>query len=172
MALSDHLNTSLGYAFTRAYVAQSFNILDYPPYSLVPSLGGTGALASLFSSPIPEGRNLPGVSRHVFNAAVDYSMSEAFGLLRFHVDGAYRSGQASTISPSSIYNFSIPSAVLVNARISLEPSPKLNFAFFVRNITNNPDISGGIDDQLFDNPYRLRNVGRPRTVGIGIRYSF
>jgi hypothetical protein len=88
------------------------------------------------------------------------------------VDGSYRSGQASTISPASIYNFSIPSAVLVNARISLESSAKLTYAFFVRNITNNPDITGGIDDQQFDNPYRLRNVGRPRTVGVGIRYSF
>ena len=62
--------------------------------------------------------------------------------------------------------------MLVNARISLEASTKLTYAFFVCNITNNPDITGGIDDQKFNNPYRLRNVGRPRTVGIGIRYSF
>jgi len=172
MALTDHLNTSLGYAFTRAYVTQTFNILDYPPYSLVPSEGGTGGLASLFSSPIPAGRDLPGVSRHVFNAAADYSLSGDPGLWRFHLDGSYRSGQASTINPTSIYNFSIPSAVLVNARISLEASSKLTYAFFVRNLTNNPDITGGIDDQMFENPYRLRNVGRPRTVGLGIRYSF
>ena len=42
MALSDHPNTSLGYAFTRANATKTFNILDYPPYALVPSKGGAG----------------------------------------------------------------------------------------------------------------------------------
>jgi outer membrane receptor protein involved in Fe transport len=91
---------------------------------------------------------------------------------RFHLDGSYRSSQNSNISPNSLYDFTIPSVFLVNARVSLNTSDKMTYSFFVRNITNNPDISGGINDQRFDNPYRLRDVGVPRTIGVGIRYAF
>ena len=176
-ALTDHLSAGLGYAFTRSYVTKSFNIQDYLPYALVPSQGGTGTLSSLFGGPIAEGTNLPGVSRNVVNASADYTLparvlGDGNATWKFHLDGSYRSSQSSNINPTSIYNFIIPSAFLANARVSLNTSDKLTYSFFVRNITNNPDISGGINDQEFDNPYRLRNVGRPRTVGLGVRYQF
>jgi outer membrane receptor protein involved in Fe transport len=91
---------------------------------------------------------------------------------KFHLDASYRSSESSNINPISIYNFIIPSAFIANAHIALNTSDKMTYSFFVRNITNNPDISGGINDQEFGNPYRLRNVGRPRTVGVGVRYQF
>jgi iron complex outermembrane receptor protein len=177
LAVTEKLTVGLGYAFTRSYVTKSFDIQDYLPYALVPSQGGTGTLASLFGGAIPEGTNLPGVSRNVANAFADYSLpasvfADGSATWRFHIDASYRSSQSSNINPLSIYNFVIPSAFLANARISLNTSEKLTYSFFVRNLTNNPDVSGGINDQEFDNPYRLRNVGRPRTVGLGIRYQF
>lgn len=177
MAVTDQLNVGVGYAFTRAYVVDSFNILDYPAYALLPSLGGTGQLASLFGGPIPAGTNLPGVSRHVFNASADYTVpARSFGNgtwnWRLHIDGSYRSAEDSNINPASIYEFVIPSVFMANARVSLDSKDNISYSLFVRNITNNPDISGGINDQEFNNPYRLRNVGRPRTIGLGIRYQF
>jgi iron complex outermembrane receptor protein len=177
MALTDRLDGGFGYAYTKAYITDSFNILDYVPYALIPSQGGTGATASLFGGAIPEGTALPGISRSVFNASVDYtlpggSIGNGSWKWRFHLDGSYRSSQNSNISPNSLYDFTIPSVFLVNARVSLNTSDKMTYSFFVRNITNNPDISGGINDQRFDNPYRLRDVGVPRTIGVGIRYAF
>lgn len=177
MAVTDQLSAGIGYAFTRAYVTDSFNILDYPSYALLPSQGGNGQLASLFGGPIPAGTNLPGVSRNVFNASVDYnvparSIGDGSWSWRVHVDGSYRSSESSNINPASIYQFVIPSAFLANARLSLDAKDKISYSLFIRNITNNPDITGGINDQEFNNPYRLRNVGRPRTVGLGLRYQF
>lgn len=177
MLLTDHLNAGIGYAFTRSYVTSSFNILDYPPYALIPSEGGTGALASLFGGGIAAGTPLPGVSRNVVNASLDYSLAAKFlgdgnWAWKFHVDGSYRSSQDGNISPSSIYEFTIPSSFIANARVSLDQTNQFSYSFFIRNITNNPDITGGVNDQEFANPYRLRNVGRPRTVGLGVRYQF
>ena len=177
VAITDRLSATVGYAFTRSYVSKAFNIIDYTPYALLPSLGGTGALASLFGGAIPAGTNLPGVSRNVANVGADYTMpASSIGNgawnWKLHLDGSYRSAQSSNINPTSIYQFVIPSAFISNARISLDSSEKISYSFFVRNLTNNPDISGGIDDQEFNNPYRLRNVGRPRTVGLGVRYQF
>lgn len=177
MALTDRLDAGFGYAFTKAYVTSSFNILDYPPYALIPAQGGTGQTASLFGGPIPAGAALPGISRNVVNASVDYTMpagslGDGTWTWKLHLDGSYRSSQNSNINPTSIYQFVIPSVFMANARIWLNATERASYSFFVRNITNNPDISGGINDQEFGNPYRLRNVGTPRTIGLGIRYSF
>jgi iron complex outermembrane receptor protein len=176
-ALTEHFSAGVGYAFTRSYVTKSFDIQDYLPYALVPSQGGTGTLASLFGGPISAGTNLPGVSRNVVNAFGDYTLpARVFGdgsaTWKFHLDASYRSSESSNINPISIYNFVIPSAFIANAHIALNTVDRMTYSFFVRNITNNPDISGGINDQEFGNPYRLRNVGRPRTVGVGVRYQF
>jgi len=177
IALTEHWSATLGYAFTRAYVTKAFNIQDYTPYALIPSEGGTGTLASLFGGPIAAGTNLPGVSRNVANAGINYTLpagnlGKSNWLWKFHLDGSYRSAESSNIDPTSIYNFSIPSAFLANTRVTLNTSDKIAYSFFIRNITNNPDITGGINDQEFDNPYRLRNVGRPRTIGLGVRYQY
>ncbi len=173
IALTHQLTGSIGYAFTRSYVTETFNILDYVPFALVPSQGGTGQLAPLFGGPIPEGRELPGVSRHIVNASADYTIpANSMGTLTLHADANYRSSQASNINPGYYYYYVIPSAFLANARVSLETNTNLTYSLFVRNITNNPDFTGGVNDQEFNNPYRLRNVGRPRTVGLGFRYSF
>jgi outer membrane receptor protein involved in Fe transport len=109
----------------------------------------------------------------VVNASTDYWLpAGALGKLTLHLDGSYRSAQNSNINPESIYYFVIPSAFVANARLSLDAPGNITYSFFVRNITNNPEISGGINDQEFANPYRLRDVGRPRTIGLGIRYAF
>ena len=173
-ALTDRLNVGFGYAYTKSYVKTAFDIQDYPPYAL---FGGNGQTVSLFGGPIPAGAKLPGVSEHVANASIEYtlpagSLGNGDWSWRFHLDGSYRSAQNSSINPASFFQFVIPSAFLANAQVSLTTSKSLSYQFFVRNITNNADISGGVNDQLFSNPYRLRNVGRPRTIGLGLKFQF
>ena len=176
VAVSEHLNVGLGYAYTKAYVPQSFDILDLPPYGL-PAFGGTGNLASLFGGPIAPGTPLPGVSRNVVNLSGDYkipagSLGGPGSSWVFHLDGSYRSSQSSELSPSSIYSTTIPSAFLANARLSLDTSTNLTYSLYVRNITDNPNRTGAANDQEFANPFRLYNVGRPRTFGLSVRYQF
>jgi iron complex outermembrane receptor protein len=175
-AISENLSMRIGYAFTRAYVKDSFNILDYLPYALVPSLGGTGQTASLFGGPLPGGTSLPGVPRHSVTMALDYSRPSVRFVDRdwtpiIHVEAAYRSSEHSNIDPASIYEFTIPWTFVSNARFSLATSSGSSVFVYVNNITNDPQISGGIYDQEFKNLYALQNVGRPRTYGIGVHYA-
>ena len=147
---------------------------DYPPYALY---GGSGQTVSLFGGPIPAGAKLPGVSEQVANASLDYTLpGGAVGngewTWNMHLDGSYRSSQNSNINTASYFQFVIPSAFIANARLSLATSKRMSYQLFVRNLTDNADITGGVNDQMFQNPYRLRIVGRPRTFGIGLRYEF
>jgi iron complex outermembrane receptor protein len=176
-APTDRLVLGLGYAYTKAYVRKSLNILDYPPYALVPSLGGTAETSSIFYGAIPAGAKLPGVPQQSITLSGDYTVPE--GVLgrndwvwKFHLDANYRSSEQANISPSSPFNWTIPSAVITNARATLITGRQLSFDAFINNITSNPAYSGSEFVQTIPYPYSLRNVTRPRTIGIGIRYAF
>jgi iron complex outermembrane receptor protein len=174
-AATDRLTLGLGYAYTKAYVRESFNILDYPPYALIPSLGGTGETSSVFYGAIPAGATLPGVPRDTLAASGDYTLP---GGLRpdwtwmFHIDGDYRSSEQANISPMSVFNWTIPSAFILNGRVTLATSQRWNYDIFANNITGATAYSGSEFSQQIPYPYSLRNVTRPRTVGLGIRYTF
>ena len=176
-APTDRLVLGLGYAFTKAYVREAFNILDYPPYALIPSLGGTGETTSLFYGPIPAGAKLPGVPQESVTVSGDYTVPEgvmgrADWTWKFHLDANYRSSEQANISPTSVFNWTIPSAFLANARATLTTSRQWSYDMFVNNITSATAYSGSEFAQTIPNPYSLRNVTRPRTIGIGMRYAF
>ena len=172
MALTDRLTAGLGYSFTKSYVTTSFDIQDYPPYALIPSQGGTGQTASLFGGPLAAGTPLPGVSRNIANLNADYTLPAGSWNWQFHADLSYRSSQNSDLNPVSAYQFVIPSAFIANIRASLHSSNHTTYYAFIRNITNNPDVSGGINIQTYPNLYGLRSVGSPRTFGAGIQFDF
>ena len=176
-APTDRLVLGLGYAFTKAYVRESFNILDYPPYALIPSLGGTGETLSLFYGAIPAGAKLPGVPQESVTVSGDYTlpggvMGRADWTWKFHLDANYRSSEQANISPSSVFNWTIPSTFLANARATLTTSQQWSYDLFVNNITSDTAYSGSEFAQTIPNPYSLRNVSRPRTIGVGLRYAF
>jgi outer membrane receptor protein involved in Fe transport len=176
-APTDRLILGLGYAYTKAYVRESFDILDYPPYALIPSLGGKGQTTSLFYGAIPAGAKLPGVPQHSLTVSGDYTLpggvsGRADGTWTFHLDANYRSSEQANISPTSVFNWTIPSAFLVNARATLTTSRQWSYDIFVNNITSDTAYSGSEFAQTIPNPYSLRNVTRPRTIGVGIRYGF
>jgi iron complex outermembrane recepter protein len=176
-APTDRLTLGLGYAYTKAYVRESFNILDYPPYALIPSFGGKGQLSSVTYGPISAGSTLPGVPQNSVTASGDYTLPA--GVLgrtdwtwKVHVDANYRSSEQANISPTSVFNWTIPSAFIANARATLTTSRRWSYDMFVNNITSNTAYSGSEFAQTIPYPYSLRNVARPRTIGVGIRYAF
>jgi len=172
MTLTHQLSATLGYTHTKSYVTKTFDVLDYIPYAVVPSLGGTGQTASLFGGPISAGTKLPGVPQDTLTLGGNYVLPRAIGTWTLHADGSYRSWEKTQLYDASIYNWIIPSAVLVNARVTLAPTDKISYDMFVNNVTNNPGYSGTANAQTFPTPYELRDRGRPRTYGFGIRYRF
>jgi outer membrane receptor protein involved in Fe transport len=89
-----------------------------------------------------------------------------------HMDADYRSSEQANISPTSVFNWTIPSAFILNARVTLTTSQRWSYNLFANNITSATAYSGSEFAQTIPYPYSLRNISRPRTIGIGIRYAF
>lgn len=171
-AFTGRTTASVGYAYTDAKVTTTFDLIDYLSYATIPAFGGTGQTASLFGGPVPADSPLPGVSKNVVTAGIDHVLPLSFGALTFHIDGVYRSSQEAYIAQASPYNWTIPSSFLGNARVTFAPHGPLEYTGFIYNFTDNPGYSGGQYVQNVVNYARYRNVTRPRTYGIGIRYRF
>jgi iron complex outermembrane recepter protein len=178
-ALSRSTSATFGYTYTDATVMQTFNLADYPPYALIPSYGGTGETASVLGGPITAGTRLPGVPEDTFSASIDQTVPLAAlgahssnSVLTLHLDGAYRSWSSGYIQPTSAYNWRIPGSFMGNARATADTGGPMAYDLFVTNFTDSAGYSGGQYAQAFPNYARFRNVARPRTYGIGLRYRF
>jgi iron complex outermembrane recepter protein len=175
-ALARNTQASLGYDYTQAKVTETFELLDYPTYATIPSLGGNGQPAVLFNGPITAGTKLPGIPLNTFSFALDQTVPlptlASNAALKMHVDGAYRSASSATILTSTPFNWTIPSSFEGNARVSLMPGGPLTYELFVNNITDCTCFSGGQNIQSYPNYSRDRYVARPRTYGITLRYDF
>ena len=176
-ALGSDWTASLGYAYTRAVVTRSFNLIDYVPYALIPSLGGTGATESIFGGPIPSGSKLPGVPANSATLGIDYKPPAIVGLLAnrpltLHVDGLYHSSSEGFITTTSPYSWKIPSALIANVKASYALSEALSFDLFANNVTSNTAYSGSQNATFQPYLFGVRNVTRPRTVGLAARYRF
>jgi outer membrane receptor protein involved in Fe transport len=171
-ALTKNTKVRLGYAYTDAIVTNSFDLVDYLSYATVPAFGGTGQTASLFGKPVSSGSPLPGVSKNVVTAGIDEVVPVAGMPLTLHIDGVFRSAQSAYIAEASPYNWTIPSNFIGNGRITFSPNSPLEYSAFIYNFTDNPGYSGGQYVQNVVNYARYRNVTRPRTYGIDLRYKF
>jgi outer membrane receptor protein involved in Fe transport len=89
-----------------------------------------------------------------------------------HADAAYRSSAPGNIDDTRVFYWKVPSSLISNARASLGLNEHLGFDLFVNNLTSNTGYSGASYVQTVTNPYQLRNVTRPRTVGLTLRYKF
>jgi outer membrane receptor protein involved in Fe transport len=171
-ALTSKTTISLGYAYTDAKVTSTFQLYDYAPYALNPALGGTGQIESIFTGPITAGTRLPGVPKNTLSGSIDQSIPlGTFGALTLHADGAYRSSSTGDISQSSAYYWIIPSSFTGNLRGILDKGP-FSYQAYVENFTGNAGYSGGTFVQEFPNYARFRNVTRPRTYGLELRWKF
>ena len=176
-SLSRSTQATLSYSYTQAKVTETFELLDYPAYATIPSLGGTGETAPLFNGPITAGTKLPGVPLNTVTFGVDHTIhlpmiGAGGGALRLHVDGAYRSDSSATILVSTPFNWTIPSSFDGNARATLLTGGPVSYSLFVNNFTDCLCYSGGQNIQAYPNYSRDRYISRPRTAGITLRYDF
>jgi outer membrane receptor protein involved in Fe transport len=174
-AVSRDLNILVGYSYTDAKTTAQTIIHDYPPYALIPAFGGTGTPEVLYN--IPSGARLPGVPYNTANFGIDYTVPVAlFGhdswKLTLHTDGVYRDNATGDIDSTSLFYWTIPSSIIINARATVNFATKLGLDLFVTNITGDHAYSGSANVQQIPNPYALRIVSRPRTIGMTLRYDF
>jgi iron complex outermembrane recepter protein len=176
-SLTPSTQATLSYGYTQAKVTQTFELLDYPTYSTIPSLGGTGATAPLFNGPITAGTRLPGVPLTTVSFGLDHTVAipmigSGAAALQLHVDGAYRSATSATILASTPFNWTIPSSFSGDARATLVTGGPMSYSLFVNNFTDCLCYSGGQNIQSYANYSRDRYIARPRTIGITLRYDF
>jgi iron complex outermembrane recepter protein len=176
-SLGRNTQATLSYSYTQAKVTQTFELLDYPTYATIPSLGGTGQTAPLFNGPITAGTRLPGVPLNTVSFSVDHTVALAMigagaGALQLHVDGAYRSDTSATILASTPFNWTIPSSFSGDARATLVTGGPVSYSLFVNNFTDCLCYSGGQNIQSYANYSRDRYIARPRTIGVTLRYDF
>lgn len=176
-AVTRNTQATVGYSYTEAKVTKTFELLDYPTYATVPSLGGTGQTAPLFNGPITAGTPLPGVPKNTFSFSLDHtipiaSIGNGGGALTLHVDGAYRSSTSATILASTPFNWRIPSSFSGDFRATLYTGGAMTYSVFVENFTNCLCYSGGQNIQAYPNYSRDRYISRPRTYGISLQYNF
>lgn len=122
---------------------------------------------------LKKGERLPGVPRHIATASIGYGWSLSDALkLSTQIDASYR-GAATSDFPGTIVRYArIAPFALVNASISLE-GPNWTASLFVANIADQRGETAGnfstYDQGLLGSH---RNVTKPRTVGLRLRYSF
>jgi iron complex outermembrane recepter protein len=176
-AATENLTFSAGYTYTQAKTAAAVNKSDLVAFALIPADGGTGLTDTAPFINIAKGVRLPGVPLNTATFGADYNVPKALlgnlgWTLLLHADAAYRSSAPGNIDDTRVFYWKVPSSLISNARASLGLNEHLGFDLFVNNLTSNTGYSGASYVQTVTNPYQLRNVTRPRTVGLTLRYKF
>lgn len=153
LGLSDTTKLELGYSYTDAILTSSFE------RGIIPDLIGVA------------GDRLPEVSKQQATAALDYSVP--IGARRdFHarLDASYRS-DFWTALPHSPTATDLPGFTLVNLRAGFGFAGSWRVDAFVNNLTNQ-EAATSVSTTPGPAHDRAYFVGRPRTVGLDLNYSF
>ena len=165
--LSRHLTYQLGYSYARAEVARDFTVYD---------LNTSGELVGLVTS--KAGDPLPNAPRTSVTAATDYTHSLPFLLgwsMRWHLDMSYRSSTLSQLlstNPDNPPPFKIPGFSTWDASVNLASGSGLYTSLYVQNLFNTLGETGGTDRGAVGIRAEQFYIGRPRTVGLKVGYSF
>ncbi len=150
--VAEHLRLELGYSYTDAMLTASF-VRGYT------DLRG-------FS-----GDELPNVSKQQVTAALNYELPIGNEReLLAHVDGSYRSDFWTTL-PHSPLATDLSGFTLLNARMGIGFGTAWRINAFVNNLTNKI-ASYAVSVVPGPEHDRADIVGRPRTVGLQLSYSF
>jgi iron complex outermembrane recepter protein len=176
-AATEKLTISVGYTYTDAETTAPILKSDLVAYALLPAFGGTGPSETAPFVNIAKGVRLPGVPLNTGTLGADYNVSpsllgHADWTLLLHADAAYRSSAPGNIDSTKEFYWKVPSSTVTNVRASLGLNDHLGFDLFANNVTSNTAYSGAAYIQTISNPYQLRNVTRPRTVGLTMHYKF
>ena len=169
-----HFSYSLGYAYTKAQVAQDFQIQDRVD-------GGSDALTAIVSA--NSGAALPNSPAHSATLALNYvtaAPSLPDWTVRWHLDGNYRSSTLSRLEntiPGAAQPFVISGFSVWDAAVDLESRHGVDLSLYAQNLTNTLAITGGQDPgESGQGPTAVYAshyfIGRPRTVGLHLGYKF
>ena len=164
--LGDGWSANFGYGFTDARLTQDFVVIDNVSGAAVPS------------TPLISGKNgnrLPYVPRETLTADVGYAKSIGSNLdLDAHLSAAYRSDVLTQINGSVPGFTHLGGFTTLNGSIGLGFGSSWHSRLFVNNIGNIRGITSA--GQLFRNDadprYSVEFPSRPRTIGIGVDYTF
>jgi len=173
--IGPHFNYLLGYTYTRAQVAQDFSILDRLD-------DGTDNLAAIVSA--RSGDPLPNSPENSATLALNYvhaapPIMDGWNM-RWHLDGNYRSSTYSRLLntiPGAAPPFLIEGFSIWDASVDLMNQRGLEVGIYGQNLFNELAITGGVDPgESGSGPTAPRAahyfIGRPRTVGVRLRYTF
>jgi iron complex outermembrane recepter protein len=153
LPVSNSTKFELGYSYTDAILTSSFE------RGIVPDLVGIS------------GERLPGVSKEQVTAALEYAVpiNES---REFHarLDASYRS-DFWTALPNSPTAVDLPGFALINARAGFGFGSAWRVDAFVNNLTNQ-EAATSVSTTPGPQHDRAEYVGRPRTVGLTLNYSF
>lgn len=170
-----HFGYSLGYTYTVAQVAQSFQILDRLD-------DGTNNQAAIVSA--QSGDPLPNAPKNSATLSLDYGhLAIPFApdwTMRYHIDGNYRSSTYSRLLstiPGAPPPFLIGGFSLWNGSIDALNAHGLSLSLYGKNLFNVLGITGGLDPgEAGPPPTNARAahyfVSRPRTIGLHVGYKF
>ena len=166
----ENLSVSFGYAYVSAETSED--------YSGLPNVSGTPTLF------IKDGSDLPGVPSYTLTVALDYSHHMRNGTeLSFHVGGFYKDGFSTDFDKSSVYYDEVDSQVIVDMSL-IAYMNQWQTSLFIDNLLNSSDSTLESGDAFYQNyagspdaSNRLvagdvSYVVRPRTIGLGLKYTF
>lgn len=156
-------SATLGYGLTDAKLTANFNIAEMV----------NGATYDIVSG--NDGNRLPYVPRQTLTGDVGYVHPLGGGvMLDAHVDAAYRSDVTTQLNSSVLGYQVLGGFTTINATAGLKFAAGWHARLFVDNLTNIQGVtSAGPLLRIYDDPrYRVQNVIRPRTIGLGVDYQF
>ncbi len=156
---------TVGYGFTDAKVTQDFTVSEIVPIS--------GEPFDIVSA--KAGDRLPYVPRQTLTADLSYEHPIAAGIaVDAHLDPAYRSNVNTQIDPTVLGFRTLGGFTTLNASVGLSFGSAWHVRFFGTNLSNVLGVtSAGSLYRGNDDPrYRVENIMRPRTLGIGVDYKF
>jgi outer membrane receptor protein involved in Fe transport len=154
-------SANLGYGFTDARLTQDFAFFDV--LTTVPLVTGKA------------GSRLPNVPRQTLTGDLSYArMLTAKSDLDAHLNAVYRSDVVTQIDPSVAGYTHLGGFTTLNGSVGLSYGNAWHGRLYVNNIANVMGItSAGALFQAYPDPrYNVQNPIRPRTVGIGVSYTF
>jgi len=159
-------SANLGYGFTDAKLTQDFSVVDVVANAAVAST----TLISGYA-----GNRLPSVPRQTLTADLGYGRTIRSGLdLDAHLSAAYRSDVVTEINNTVPGYLHLGGFTTINGSVGLGFGNSWHSRLFATNIGNIRGITSA--GQLFrNNPdprYNVEFPTRPRTIGIGVDYTF
>ena len=163
--VNEQFSFDLGYSYIDAEVRENVEIID-----LIGA--GPGVLRT-----IDDGSPLPGVPENSLTINADYEHAAFSSVLpgaalHWNANGSFRDKTQADFDPVTVASFDMDSFWIWNASVTLKTKKRWSANLFVRNLFNEEGVTGGLSQAFATDKSSGFFVSRPRTVGLGISYSF